>query len=133
MTAHPQQPDLNDLHTLSKYGYVISSRSVFNDKYPQASRAGIHHVPGVWAVYDAHGDKDSWAIVGEDLGVLIQETLQHLKPVPLVFDEKAIFQSGIEAHSQGVKWWQNPHNSGSKAAYVWANGHTHARQSGAKS
>ncbi|UTU07712.1 hypothetical protein CcrC1_gp521 [Caulobacter phage C1] len=38
-------------------------------------------------------------------------------------------RAGYEAQRAGVKWWHNPHPSGSPAAYQWDEGHTFARRS----
>lgn len=43
--------------------------------------------------------------------------------------DRAQVQSGFAAQRAGVKWWQNPHESGSRAAYQWDQGHTAARKS----
>lgn len=42
--------------------------------------------------------------------------------------ENANYQAGFAAHGAGVKWWNNPHPSGSIDAYEWDQGHTAARQ-----
>lgn len=34
---------------------------------------------------------------------------------------------GYQAARRGVKWWQNPHPSGSADAYAWDKGHTRYR------
>lgn len=38
-----------------------------------------------------------------------------------------IWLAGYAAARQGVKWWNNPHPSGSAAAYQWDQGHTRRR------
>lgn len=35
--------------------------------------------------------------------------------------------AGAAACRAGVKWWNNPHPSGSVAAYQWDTGHTRVR------
>lgn len=35
---------------------------------------------------------------------------------------------GTKAHALGVKWYNNPHEAGSVAAYDWDKGHTIARR-----
>ncbi len=39
-----------------------------------------------------------------------------------------IFQQGAKDCEGGVKWWENPHPSGSVAAYQWDKGHTSIRR-----
>lgn len=40
---------------------------------------------------------------------------------------EALRTAGVLAERQGVKWWNNPHPSGSVDAYEWDKGHTAAR------
>jgi len=42
-------------------------------------------------------------------------------------EQRAPQIDGAEAHKAGVKWWENPHPSGSVAAFQWDTGHTMAR------
>lgn len=37
------------------------------------------------------------------------------------------YKAGREAHKAGVRWWHNPHRSGTLDAYEWDRGHTDAR------
>lgn len=37
-------------------------------------------------------------------------------------------RQGYDAQRAGVVWWNNPHTSGSRAAYQWDRGHTLARR-----
>jgi len=46
---------------------------------------------------------------------------------------EAITKAGAQACRDGVKWWNNPHPSGSVAAKAWDNGHTTARPSASAS
>ncbi|AXQ69590.1 hypothetical protein HOU03_gp008 [Caulobacter phage CcrSC] len=39
----------------------------------------------------------------------------------------ALEKRGYKAAQAGVKWWNNPHPSGSPAAYQWDKGHTRHR------
>lgn len=39
------------------------------------------------------------------------------------------YAAGLAAQKAGVTWWNNPHESGSAAAYAWDNGHTIGRTS----
>ena len=39
----------------------------------------------------------------------------------------AEFMNGYAAARRGVKWWDNPHPSGSVLAYEWDRGHTRCR------
>lgn len=39
-----------------------------------------------------------------------------------------IWLDGYAAAARGVKWWHNPHESGSVEAYQWDKGHTRYRQ-----
>jgi hypothetical protein len=38
-----------------------------------------------------------------------------------------LFCEGYKAQRMGIKWWDNPHESGSAEAYEWDKGHTRAR------
>lgn len=40
------------------------------------------------------------------------------------------YQAGRAAYAAGVRWWQNPHDSGTVAAAQWDAGHTDARLEG---
>jgi hypothetical protein len=45
--------------------------------------------------------------------------------------QSLLWIEGNEAAAKGVKWWDNPHPSGSVEAYQWDQGHTHHRTGGA--
>ncbi|UTC28669.1 hypothetical protein MARCHEWKA_01560 [Brevundimonas phage vB_BpoS-Marchewka] len=42
-------------------------------------------------------------------------------------DAAQIEGAGYAAARRGVKWWNNPHPSGSVEAYTWDRGHTRYR------
>jgi hypothetical protein len=45
-----------------------------------------------------------------------------------ILDEvQDVHAQGEQAHHDGVKWWNNPHPSGSVKSYIWDQGHTAAR------
>lgn len=61
-------------------------------------------------------------------------------PQPLFFSrcltidsigENRAHLEGRAAFASGAKWWNNPHESGSTAAYDWDQGHTFARKAAA--
>lgn len=57
-------------------------------------------------------------------------------PAPVITEQPAphvvAFEAGIQAERGGVKWWNNPHESGSILAESWDRGHTAARQARAR-
>ena len=52
----------------------------------------------------------------------------HVKEDVEQIDEN-ISTTGYDAARKNIKWWKNPHKSGSKEAYEWDKGHTQFRRS----
>lgn len=79
----------DNLHTVMSGGYSVLPREVFDRISVHAQRNDISAQSGEWAVCNMHSDIDGFAVVGDDLGQLLNSTIDHFGQLELrsAYDE----------------------------------------------